>query len=167
MVEVRDLLRGSGVTAVHVTHDHDEAFGLGDRVAVLAAGRVVQCDTPAAVWAHPVDLRTARFLGATSVLEGVVRPKGQRIDCALGRINLPGVHDPGPATIAWRPEALRVDPTGPILGRVLDHTFRRQHHVLRVGVAGHEVEAVADAPRPRGTPVRLRFDPSEALGHPA
>ena len=35
MLEVRDLLRESGVTAVHVTHDHDEAFGLGDRVAVL------------------------------------------------------------------------------------------------------------------------------------
>ena len=167
MLEVRDLLRESGVTAVHVTHDHDEAFGLGDRVAVLDAGRVVQCGPPAEVWARPVDLRTARFLGATSVVPGTVRPKGRRVDSAIGRLDLTDPLPPGPATVAWRPESLRVDPLGPILGRVLDHTFRRQHHVLRVSVAGTEVEAVADGPRPRGTPVRLRFDAAGALVHPA
>ena len=167
MVEVRDLLRGAGVTAVHVTHDHDEAFALGERVALLDGGRVVQCDAPDAVWSRPVDLRTARFLGATSALAATVRPKGRRVECALGRFDLTDPLPPGPAVVAWRPESLRVDPVGPILGRVLDHTFRRQHHVLQVSLAGTEVEAVSDAPRPRGTPVRLSFDADGALVYPA
>lgn len=158
MVEVRELLRDAGITTVHVTHDHDEALRLGDRMAILAGGRLVQCDEPARVWARPMDLATARFLGATSVIDGVVRPKGRRLDSPLGRIDLPAPRPPGPVTIAWRPEALQVDATGPILGRVLDHDFRRHHHVLRVSVAGHVVDAIAASPRPRGTPVRLRLD---------
>ena len=63
------------VTALHVTHDRAEAFALGDRVAVMRAGRIVQVGTPDEVWARPADEDTARFLGL-NVLDGrAIRPE--------------------------------------------------------------------------------------------
>ena len=64
------------VTALYVTHDQAEAFVLGDRVAVMRAGRVVQLGTPDELWARPVDEDVARFLGLGNVREGVaIRPE--------------------------------------------------------------------------------------------
>jgi thiamine transport system ATP-binding protein len=64
------------LTAVYVTHDQTEAFTLGDRVAVMRAGRVVQVATPDALWGAPADEDVARFLGLANVRDGeVVRPE--------------------------------------------------------------------------------------------
>jgi thiamine transport system ATP-binding protein len=81
--DLESLFAGLGVTALYVTHDQAEAFALGDRVAVLRDGRIVQAGTPDDVWARPADEDVARFLGQ-SVREGaairpesvVVRPVG-------------------------------------------------------------------------------------------
>ncbi len=65
-----------GVTAMYVTHDQTEAFTLGDRVAVMRAGRVVQVATPDVLWSHPADADIARFLGLANVDgDEVVRPE--------------------------------------------------------------------------------------------
>ena len=65
-----------GLTAVYVTHDQTEAFTLGDRVAVMRAGRVVQVATPDELWAQPADADVARFLGLANIDGGeVVRPE--------------------------------------------------------------------------------------------
>jgi thiamine transport system ATP-binding protein len=61
-----------GVTAVYITHDFAEAFALGDRVAILRAGQVVQAGTPDEVWARPATEDIARFLGLANVRDGVV-----------------------------------------------------------------------------------------------
>jgi thiamine transport system ATP-binding protein len=64
------------VTALFVTHDQAEAFALGDRVAVMREGRVVQVGTPDELWARPADTDVARFLGLANVRDGtVVRPE--------------------------------------------------------------------------------------------
>ncbi|HET7744206.1 MAG TPA: ABC transporter ATP-binding protein [Gaiellaceae bacterium] len=65
-----------GVTAVYVTHDQAEAFALGDRVAVVRRGRIVQTGTPDELWSHPADEDVARFLGLANVLE---TPDGPRV----------------------------------------------------------------------------------------
>jgi thiamine transport system ATP-binding protein len=64
------------LTALYVTHDHVEAFTLGDRVAVMRAGRIVQAATPDELWAQPADEDVARFLGIANV-DGseLVRPE--------------------------------------------------------------------------------------------
>ena len=74
-----------GSTAIYVTHDQTEAFTLGDRVAVMRAGRVVQVATPDELWAHPHDADTARFLGLANV-EGVevIRPEAVIVRRAEG-----------------------------------------------------------------------------------
>jgi thiamine transport system ATP-binding protein len=72
-----------GVTAMYVTHDQTEAFTLGDRVAVMRAGRVVQVATPDELWSHPVDVDVARFLGLVNVDgDEVVRPEAVTVRAA-------------------------------------------------------------------------------------
>ena len=63
------------VTAVYVTHDQTEAFALGDRVAVMRDGHIVQTGTPDELWASPADEDVARFLGL-GIRNGVaIRPE--------------------------------------------------------------------------------------------
>ncbi|SKC42808.1 ABC transporter ATP-binding protein [Krasilnikoviella flava] len=62
-VDVRDALRATGTTAVFVTHDHDEAFTVADRVAVMDAGRLLQVDAPDVLLCAPANTRVAEFLG--------------------------------------------------------------------------------------------------------
>jgi thiamine transport system ATP-binding protein len=74
------------VTALYVTHDHTEAFTLGDRVAVMRHGRVVQVASPDELWAGPVDEDTARFLGIANVDGGeIVRPEAVAVRPAVAR----------------------------------------------------------------------------------
>jgi ABC-type sugar transport system ATPase subunit len=61
--ELRQLQQGMGITAIYVTHDQRDAMALGDRVAVMSRGRVVQIDDPMRVWTSPADLFVARFFG--------------------------------------------------------------------------------------------------------
>ena len=71
------------VTALYVTHDQAEAFALGDRVAVMRAGGIVQVGTPDELWAEPVDEDVARFLGLANVRDGtVIRPEAVRVSPA-------------------------------------------------------------------------------------
>ncbi|GAA1728420.1 hypothetical protein GCM10009809_25000 [Isoptericola hypogeus] len=62
-VDVRETLRATGTTAVFVTHDHDEAFTVADRVAVMDAGRLLQVDAPDVLLRSPASERVAEFLG--------------------------------------------------------------------------------------------------------
>jgi thiamine transport system ATP-binding protein len=62
--ELRGILRTAGVTTILVTHDHDEAGVIADRVGVLEGGRLLQTGSLAELRAHPIDDRVARFLGA-------------------------------------------------------------------------------------------------------
>ena len=74
-----------GVTAMYVTHDQTEAFTLGDRVAVIRSGRVVQVATPDELWSHPADADVARFLGLANVDgDEVVRPEAVTVRRATG-----------------------------------------------------------------------------------
>jgi thiamine transport system ATP-binding protein len=75
-------------TAIYVTHDQTEAFTLGDRVAVMRAGRVVQTATPDELWERPLDADVARFLGLENVGDGeVVRPEAVRVRLARAEGN--------------------------------------------------------------------------------
>jgi thiamine transport system ATP-binding protein len=85
--ELEAIFAELGVTAVYVTHDQAEAFALGDRVAIVREGRIVQAGTADELWGSPVDEDVARFLGLANVREGrVVRPEAVRLTpCEDGR----------------------------------------------------------------------------------
>ncbi len=61
--EIKRLHREHRITTLYVTHDQEEAMVLSDRIAVLRAGRVMQCDAPARLYANPVDVFVAQFVG--------------------------------------------------------------------------------------------------------
>lgn len=65
-VDVARVLREAGTTALYVTHDHDEAFAVADRVAVMIDGRVRRVAGPAELVADPGDAEVAEFLGLGS-----------------------------------------------------------------------------------------------------
>ncbi|ACZ29219.1 ABC transporter related protein [Xylanimonas cellulosilytica DSM 15894] len=61
--DVRDVLHATGTTAVFVTHDHDEAFTVADRVGIMQAGRLLQVAAPEELWRTPASREVAEFLG--------------------------------------------------------------------------------------------------------
>jgi putative spermidine/putrescine transport system ATP-binding protein len=75
--ELRDLLRRVGITAVYVTHDQAEAMTLGDRIAVMNAGRIEQTGTPREIYRMPRTPFVAEFVGNVNRLPDgtLVRPE--------------------------------------------------------------------------------------------
>ena len=64
---VAELQRRLGITTLHVTHDQDEAMAMGNRMAVMRDGRLVQVGSPMSVYEDPVDLFVAQFVGAPAM----------------------------------------------------------------------------------------------------
>src|SRR5207302_1773356 len=62
--ELKSILREAGTTTIYVTHDQTEAMGLADRIAVMYGGKIVQCDTPNRVYAHPASMFVGGFVGS-------------------------------------------------------------------------------------------------------
>ena len=71
------------LTTIHVTHDFEEAITLGDRIAVLMEGRIVQVGTPEQIFRHPTSESAARFVKTRNVFQGEVQDsaEGQKVFC--------------------------------------------------------------------------------------
>ena len=139
------ILTRTDTTALYVTHDHDEAFTVGDQVAVMHSGRLLQTASPDRLWRRPADRAVAAFLG-------------YRWFAPVGRLDLDGA-----GTAALRSESLVVDPDGSLTGRVLHSRFARGGTTVRVVVDDlGEVEARTPGVEPLavGDTVRLRVEPS-------
>jgi ABC-type sugar transport system ATPase subunit len=87
--ELKQLGAMSKTTTVYVTHDYQEALALGDRIAVLREGSLVQIGTPDEIWRRPADTFVAKSLGQPeiNILEGVV--DGGRIKLVDGNLEVP------------------------------------------------------------------------------
>src|SRR5690606_16648622 len=87
--ELAELLQQLGVTAVHVTHDQQEAMAIANRLAVMEAGRIVQVGTAEALYRYPADPFVARFLGrvntlprdAQDIAQGIIRVGDKQLPC--------------------------------------------------------------------------------------
>jgi iron(III) transport system ATP-binding protein len=108
---VVDMLERSGVTAMLVTHDRDEALSFGQQVGVLAGGRLVQAGAPTGVFDAPIDVRVAEFLGDVMLVSA--RSAGtDAVDCAFGRLPVRHDRSGGAARVRAmvRPEQVRLAP---------------------------------------------------------
>ncbi|WP_200261734.1 ABC transporter ATP-binding protein [Streptomyces sp. HSG2] len=104
--------RELGVTTLLVTHDQTEAAAVADDVALLDAGAILQQAPPTELYAHPVSVAVARFLGCATALPGHVT-SGGRFACPLGELALPdSVTHRGPGHLVIRPEVVSLG-TGP------------------------------------------------------
>src|SRR6266511_1108319 len=86
-----------GVTTVYVTHDQIEAMTLGQRVAVMRDGRLLQVDTPQRLYHNPVDLFVAAFIGTPTMNLVEARIEGDEVVFGQFRVPLDPsfCHDPG------------------------------------------------------------------------
>lgn len=76
--ELRAIQGRTGTTFIYVTHDQEEALTMSDRIAVLNAGRYVQCDTPSEIFQRPRTPFVAEFFRGSNILNATFSEKG---DC--------------------------------------------------------------------------------------
>jgi iron(III) transport system ATP-binding protein len=160
------VLHDTGTTAIVVTHDPAEALRLGSRVALMRQGRIVQCDTPSALYLHPASLFAARFFGDATELP-IVR-SAQALETPFGRVApTGGVED---VCVCVRPADVQVGPgTGAHPARVISTTFREGWHDVVIDVAwqGPTVRLMLQlrggrAPSP-GEIIPVHVDPARLL----
>ncbi|GAA0579938.1 ABC transporter ATP-binding protein [Craurococcus roseus] len=110
--QVRDdtlhVLQTSGIPALVVTHDAEEAMFMADRIALMREGRVVQLGTPEELYLHPREPFVATFLGEVNRMPALVR--GGRAETAIGGVSAPAGLPEGPAELLLRPEGLLIRP---------------------------------------------------------
>ena len=143
VVELRDLFVRLRLSVLFVTHDHDEAFSLADRVVVMHQGRIEQQGSPAAVWERPANAFVAGFLG-------------WNVTAAFGD-----------GQVAVRPDRIRLVPDGPLVATVVGRTFRRDHFLLDLRLPdGSMLRAeigTASAPPDVGDTVHATADPGDLV----
>ena len=156
-IELINLQKEVGITFVYVTHDQTEALALSHRIAVMNKGRVEQLDEPSKIYGFPRTRFVADFIGQCNLFSGpVVASSGGLVTVdvpALGPVrvatdsSLPPGH---PATIALRPEKIRIEATAPAdtpdnhyRGTVADLLYMGDVTVYRVATpGGMRVEAL-------------------------
>ncbi|HEX3528231.1 MAG TPA: ABC transporter ATP-binding protein [Thermoanaerobaculia bacterium] len=174
----RELLRAVrrvGITTVLVTHEQEEAFHLGNRVAVLHGGVLHQVAAPEELYERPATRFVAGFVGRASGLPGILTADG---GVRIGDVIWPGLPAPDvgtvpgtPVELVVRPESLAFSSEGDrnaLAGRVVERRYAGSATFYAVELAmGREVEVLASAgaaaegdtvrvaPAPGGLPARI------------
>ena len=170
------------LTTLIVTHDRTEAAQLGERIALMLEGRIVQHDEPRKLFEQPVSAAVARFFGVRNLLHGSVR--AGRLQVAGIEVAVPGPD--GSAIVAIRPEHVRLDGDSPLRGTVVEAVYSGSHVHVAIQCGDQRIEAqlpVGEGPRageevgvelalhrlwrlPDGEPVRASAAPARRAGRP-
>ncbi len=151
--QIAELQRRLGITTVYVTHDQVEAMTMGNRVAVLAGGKLQQCDTPRQLYDNPVNQFVAGFIGSPAMnlrtvpladggakIAGTVLPLPNAIAAAASRADLSEL------VLGIRPEHMHLaDGTGELAGEVVLVEDLGADALLHVRLAGDGNQVVARA----------------------
>ncbi|MGB7213017.1 MAG: ABC transporter ATP-binding protein [Gemmatimonadales bacterium] len=152
--ELRAVIARVGITSVLVTHDQEDAFDLGDRVAVLRGGKLEQVGTPDQLYLDPASPFVAGFVGRSSRLDAILEESGaDRVFVRIGKVRLmlPGPRPPQPpgaVVLVARPESWRmIEPNpGDLQGPVVARRFTGALAYFTVQVAdGVTIEVAAES----------------------
>jgi ABC-type Fe3+/spermidine/putrescine transport system ATPase subunit len=78
-LEIKHLQESLDITAIYVTHDQEEALTMSDRIAIMNEGKIIQLDTPVALYESPANLFVADFIGESNFLSGkIAETDGER-----------------------------------------------------------------------------------------
>jgi iron(III) transport system ATP-binding protein len=161
--EVADIIRPLGTTVVLVTHDREEAFSLGDRIALMRAGAVVQEGTPEELYFAPVSRWAAEFVGAANLVAG--RLDGGLVRTVVGSFPANGGNGGDVVEVLVRPELLELEPDPTGTAEVVGREFRGHDVFYRVRLDG--VELVSQRPSnevvPLGSRVSIRVHAGRTL----
>jgi ABC-type Fe3+/spermidine/putrescine transport system ATPase subunit len=172
--EIRDLIHRVGITTVLVTHEQDEAFELGDRVAVMRGGRLEQVGTPDELYGAPASVFIGSFVGRSSAVEVTVlgpTERGARIALEGVEWDVDGVPrhplpPPGRALMLVRPEALRITQPEPaaVPATVIGRRFVGPSAIFTVRTDGGAVLEVVAPPQAVPAGARVGLMPSRRVG---
>ena len=158
--EVRELLKKTGMSAVLVTHDQEEALCLANRIAVMQNGQIEQIGTPESIYHRPQTPFVAEFLGKTNLIAG--EANGDCADTPLGRLPL-DCQAVGKVLLSIRPEHLAIEgsnevhPNG-LGGKIVMREFKGHDLTYRVqiGEQGYLVQTDHRCPFKVDDQVQLR-----------
>ena len=125
-VELRQIIKADGLSAIYVTHDHKEAYAIADRIAVMNAGAIQQQDSPFDLYHHPRTEFVARFLGLSNIFRFADNPIAQslarRVDFAPALSDTFLIHPAG-IYLNQRPNQAAVE----LPGQLENLVFRGDH----------------------------------------
>jgi iron(III) transport system ATP-binding protein len=164
--ETLALLRETRATTMIVTHHPEEAMRLGDRIAVMRAGRIVQVGDAAALYNDPAELFVARLFSEINELPAVVADG--RVETPAGRAPAPGLRHGERAIVCIREREIGLGAPGRGLpGRILHVRFLGDTALIEVGVAGFDRALRARVPQraawSRGQDVGVVIAPAAIL----
>ena len=179
--KLKKIVEGIGTTTVYVTHDQVEALSLGDRVAVMRAGQIVQLGGALEVYDHPADTFVGGFIGSPPMnfLDGTVvsGPDGTQLRIEDSMVEGPARAPEGKTRVGVRAEAIQLvdgNAKGTVPARIDVVEPLGSAILLTVEVGQHEikVQVPADHPVKSGEEVHLRlppesirlYDPETGLG---
>ncbi|WP_409744492.1 ABC transporter ATP-binding protein [Ferrovibrio sp.] len=166
--ETVQVLKQTGTATLLVTHDPEEAMRMGDRIAIMQAGRIEQVDTPDRVYAAPTTPFVARFLSETNEIR--LRVTGGRVETPFGFLPAAGLGEGSEALVMFRPEALQERENGAGLAmRVERATALGAYRRLEVsaGALRFAARLPAGALPAAGTTLHLGLNPSSCFVFPA
>lgn len=139
-VEVRDILKTAGITALMVTHNQFEAFSVADSVGVIFNGSIKQWDSAYNVYHQPATLEVATFVGDGAIIRGtVIAPR--QVSCGLGELtgdlSLPcesGCH----VDLLVRPEDVLHNDDSAVKARILHKSFRGPNILYKLELPSQE-----------------------------
>ncbi|MER8529605.1 ABC transporter ATP-binding protein [Mesorhizobium sp. M0814] len=172
-VEIKKIQRETGITAIFVTHDQEEALSMSDHIVVMNAGLIEQIGSPAQVYDQPATAFVANFLGKANMLPGsvtVMDGKMATIALASGHVvkaAAPKALATGSAvTVVVRPQKLTVGTAGGanrLAGRIVSTSYLGGNAVYEIDIgAGTLVRAntlIDGQPLREGEAVDVCFDP--------
>jgi iron(III) transport system ATP-binding protein len=129
-IEVRDILKERGITAILVTHDQHEAFAMADDIGVMNGGRIQQWDTPYDLYHQPENRFVADFVGQGVFLPGEVVSNSQiKIELGTVKGRLPAAfvgadHRGQSVKVLLRPDDIVHDDKSKLQAEVVSKAFR-------------------------------------------
>ncbi len=164
-VQVRQILKQVGTTALFVTHDQEEALFMGDRVAVMRAGRLEQAAEPPALFLAPASRFVAEFIGQATFLPATASPAG--LETELGCVEQPIAAPAGALLEAVvRPDDLALSADAAGNGWVSGRAFRSGEYLYEIALdSGRTLRCACNHVHdyPPGARVRVRLEPGHAL----
>lgn len=125
-MEVRDILKENGTTALFVTHNQHEAFAVADRIGVMSGGEILQWGSAHSLYHQPVSPKIAEFVGDGELIGGVISGADE-LETGLGRLRgeLTDTRPVGSTVqLLVRPEDIVHDDDSPVKAEVLRRSFR-------------------------------------------
>ncbi len=173
VVDIRELLKRIGMTALYVTHDQEEAFAVADRLVILNEGHVEQIGSPPEVYHNPANTFVARFLGLTNLLDGQVIAVGDGLVHAATALGAFVFYSDGTARVGdegmllLRPRALVAlaepgeEGDNMLRGWIVESTMRAGHTRIVLASDEHRFTFEWDGVERVGERVTCKLDPAK------